>query len=489
MTSGPPPPPGMMSAPAVSTPTPTPIPTPQAAPTPDPRVRTGMMTGAPIETVDNDDHDLVASGEVELEVEDSSEEEAPESVIETPEEPETKTNPTQSDTDERVVLLQNAAVWYIETLGVTLIPGHFPKDVSSSPTLVCSCGNSECEAPAKHPAIPSYKRASSHITTAEAARKTWADNPWNIFVLVGDSQGLLVFDIDPRHGGDDSFKILKANLEGVLDFDNTYHYTTSSGGRHYYFKVDRDDREAWGIIKGVPFRIMPGIEFKRSFGYVVAAPSRHASGDYYTRPSTSPLAVTELDRDTIHSLSQKYRGEQTRARVRTSSAVPTVGSASSSLGTWADLAASNDQDLENVGVAFGGSAGYDDVVQQVIDQVPGSAARLVSYFWVHGEIPGSLQLSSGSGLRNIVLSNVIRRLAELYFGHPKAQTELRYLLEQAGADLRQPRSCPVPSGYLQMAVELDKSLCVEPYAESKPGKFREIVSSSMVTALLSYNDD
>lgn len=90
---------------------------------------------------------------------------------------------------------------------------------------------------------------------------------------------LLVVDVDPRNGGDESLSRLIDHLEG--DFPSTVMVQTGKQGRvrgsHYYFRVNA----------GTNYRSQlpdyPGIDFKHN-GYVLAAGSHHASGiDYEYR--------------------------------------------------------------------------------------------------------------------------------------------------------------------------------------------------------------
>lgn len=83
----------------------------------------------------------------------------------------------------------------------------------------------------------------------------------NIGIATGS--GLLVVDIDPRHGGFESIASLKASGQS---FGQCPVAKTGNGGRHLYFAIS-------GPIKSrIGFR--PGIDIKAEGGYVVAPPSR-----------------------------------------------------------------------------------------------------------------------------------------------------------------------------------------------------------------------
>ena len=65
----------------------------------------------------------------------------------------------------------------------------------------CSCGNPGCEHVGKHPRT---QHGLLDATTDEATiRQWWTDWPdANIGFATGAASGIVVLDIDPRHGGD-----------------------------------------------------------------------------------------------------------------------------------------------------------------------------------------------------------------------------------------------------------------------------------------------
>ena len=131
----------------------------------------------------------------------------------------------------------------------------------------CSCRNTACGDVGKHPRTQhGYKDA----TTDEALiRRWWGMWPEaNVGIACGAS-GLVVLDVDPRHGGDESLADLgTAWLE-------TPTVLTGGGGAHYYYQA----------LPGQPVRnqvdFRPGIDIRGADGYVVAPPSRHASARVY----------------------------------------------------------------------------------------------------------------------------------------------------------------------------------------------------------------
>ncbi|MFA5895205.1 MAG: bifunctional DNA primase/polymerase [Candidatus Shapirobacteria bacterium] len=96
----------------------------------------------------------------------------------------------------------------------------------------------------------------------------------NLGVITGKISGIVVVDIDPRHGGSDElFKTLE-----------TLKVKTGGGGWHYYFQYEDGLQNQVGI--------QPGIDIRAEGGYVVAPPSLHMSGNRYewaNDPQITPI--------------------------------------------------------------------------------------------------------------------------------------------------------------------------------------------------------
>jgi hypothetical protein len=139
----------------------------------------------------------------------------------------------------------------------------------------CSCGKSGCEHVGKHPRT---KHGFHDATTDEAAiRQWWTQWPdANTGIATGATSGLVVLDIDPRHGGGETL----VNIErqhGSLP--HTVKVRTGGGGQHVYFA------HPGGKVKSRT--IAPGIDVKADGGYIVAPPSSHASGRRYEWEASS----------------------------------------------------------------------------------------------------------------------------------------------------------------------------------------------------------
>ena len=134
----------------------------------------------------------------------------------------------------------------------------------------CSCGDPTCPAPGKHTHV-SWKRRMRDAAGTEQVRQWWRRWPEaNVGVVTGAVSGLVVLDIDPRHGGGDSLAVLE-KIHGPVP--HTVESLTGGGGQHLYFRHP-------GTI--VPCRsIAPGLDVKGDGGLVVCPPSAHVSGRVY----------------------------------------------------------------------------------------------------------------------------------------------------------------------------------------------------------------
>lgn len=149
----------------------------------------------------------------------------------------------------------------------------------------CTCSRDDCPSPGKHPRTAhGLKEATAdHAQIAQ----WWRDyQTANIGCRTGKESGLVVIDIDPRHGGDATWETLVQTHGGLPE---TVECLTGGGGRHLYF------RHPGGHIKTQATALGPGVDVRADGGYVVLPPSLHASGRRYeweasSRPGEIPLA-------------------------------------------------------------------------------------------------------------------------------------------------------------------------------------------------------
>jgi hypothetical protein len=105
-------------------------------------------------------------------------------------------------------------------------------------------------------------------------------------IACGEPSGIIVLDVDPRHGGDASLAALAAKGRVLPP---TPRARSGNGGLHYFFRWDNP-----GITNG-SHRLGAGIDVKTTDGYVVGAgswtaPSKAGPGGPY-RWEASPLEV------------------------------------------------------------------------------------------------------------------------------------------------------------------------------------------------------
>jgi len=134
----------------------------------------------------------------------------------------------------------------------------------------CSCGNLHCKAIGKHPTVKGWQNWKDGDNTV-IKDPNWAYRTGN---------GLIVIDVDPRNGGFESFKKLKAELH---DLPVTVCVDTPSGGFHLYYEssVDLGCRNNW----------RKGIDIKCTGGYVLAPGSNHLDGIYAWRDECGPVEI------------------------------------------------------------------------------------------------------------------------------------------------------------------------------------------------------
>ncbi len=180
-----------------------------------------------------------------------------------------------SDQDRfRAKQLLDAAVGYVRR-GWHVFPVY---EIASG--AACACPRSaECGHPGKHPRTP---RGVLNATTDEKQIRSWWQR-WplaNVAIATGPS-GLVVVDVDPRNGGDESLGTLPT-------LPDTARALTGGGGEHHVFKRP----EGVARVRGTP--LAQGIDIKADGGYIVAAPSSHVSGRCYCWDAGARLDETAL---------------------------------------------------------------------------------------------------------------------------------------------------------------------------------------------------
>jgi len=162
----------------------------------------------------------------------------------------------------------------------------------------CTCGIPTCEKPGKHPAT-AHGIKDATMDGGEI-RGMFGDKARNIIVQTGMVSGIVVMDIDPRHGGDASLRRL---ISENADLPQTLTARTGGGGEHYYFRYPDGVKS----IKSAPLAGYDGIDIRGDKGSAIAPPSRHISGNSYewVDPSAEIAPLPEWLKPIISSNAEK----------------------------------------------------------------------------------------------------------------------------------------------------------------------------------------
>ena len=154
--------------------------------------------------------------------------------------------------------------------GWLVIPLHYPIAKGK-----CSCGNPECENVAKHPMMTKHGLKDA-TKDQKQIKEWWGKTPQaNIGIVTGPGSGLVVLDIDPRNGGNESMKAITK----LGNIPVTPMVFTGGGGEHIYFMHPGNGTKIKSTKQVGGYA---GVDIKGDGGYVVAPPSRHMSGSRYT---------------------------------------------------------------------------------------------------------------------------------------------------------------------------------------------------------------
>lgn len=165
--------------------------------------------------------------------------------------------------------------------GWHVLPLHTPEASG------CSCGKPECSSVGKHPRTKDG--LASATTDPETIREWWRRWPSsNVGIRTGAISGLAVLDID----GDDGKAALLSLQETHGQLPPTQRAWTGRAGAdgkrkgcHYFFAMPGGGLRNSAGLAG------KGLDVRGDGGYVVAAPSKHASGlSYQWIKSDAPVA-------------------------------------------------------------------------------------------------------------------------------------------------------------------------------------------------------
>jgi len=180
--------------------------------------------------------------------------------------------------------------------GHAVFPVHWP--VEHRGRLICSCGSElrgrRCgRNAAKHPYGRLCPRGMLNATTDSDILKEWFGRDVPMANLGVTTDRLLVIDVDPRHGGDESLLALEREHSA---FPLTWRAFTGGGGEHLLFACpDGVEIASFSAEQMKDPPLGKGVDIRARGGYIVAPPSRHISGRPYVwsvdhHPQDVPLA-------------------------------------------------------------------------------------------------------------------------------------------------------------------------------------------------------
>jgi len=136
----------------------------------------------------------------------------------------------------------------------------------------------------KRPVIDTWKQYQTTRATEGDVYRWFNNNGHNIAIATGRVSNIFVLDADNA----DAVRAIEAR--GI---PAKTPITITGNGRHYYFSMPAFD-------VGNRAKLLPGTDIRGTGGYVVAAPSKHPSGRFYTwldrawRPPTAPTWLLDL---------------------------------------------------------------------------------------------------------------------------------------------------------------------------------------------------
>lgn len=158
----------------------------------------------------------------------------------------------------------------------------------------CNCGDLHHDSSdaGKHPLLTDWNHKSTG--NSETLNEWFGAHTGNNVAVNCRASGLVVIDIDPRNGGDESFLQLENWLDGEIPETLTvltgeyFIHGVRTRGRHLYFKAQKGDQ----FYKDFSKQGFKGIDIKFN-GYVLLPPSKHVSGvDYVWDKNLNPFKIS-----------------------------------------------------------------------------------------------------------------------------------------------------------------------------------------------------
>jgi hypothetical protein len=176
-----------------------------------------------------------------------------------------------------------------------VFPANWP--IEHRGRVICSCrselrGQPPCGKPAKHPHGLLVPNGLLDASTESWQIKLWWQRAPQANLGM-ECTGLVVVDVDPDDGGDESLAALE-HEHGELPL--TWRSLTGGGGEHIFFTCPNGVEVLNVVAKQTDDPPLgPGIDIRTKGGYVIAPPSRHINGRSYAwsvdhHPKDVPLA-------------------------------------------------------------------------------------------------------------------------------------------------------------------------------------------------------
>jgi Bifunctional DNA primase/polymerase, N-terminal/AAA domain/Primase C terminal 1 (PriCT-1) len=150
---------------------------------------------------------------------------------------------------------------YVSKFNFAVFPVHWIRDDSS-----CSCRRADCRNPGKHPLTrDGFHSATKNLKQIDAWWRRYPEA--NVAIATGRASGVVVLDVDPRHGGFESLT--------RYQLPKTMKARTGGGGEHYYFRCPAET-----LVRNSAGKLGAGLDVRGEGGYIVAPPSNHLQGIY-----------------------------------------------------------------------------------------------------------------------------------------------------------------------------------------------------------------
>ena len=165
--------------------------------------------------------------------------------------------------------LLDAAISYADD-GLLVLPLHWPLGHG------CSCRKPGCEHPGKHPLGPAVPNGKDSATRDVDQIRTWWKRWPSANIGIRPAPGMACSTSTRATTGTRRSHELQVTHGGLPE---TLTATTGSGGAHVWYAAPK-------VTVG---KLGAGIDVKTERGYLVAAPSVHASGGVYRWTSEAPI--------------------------------------------------------------------------------------------------------------------------------------------------------------------------------------------------------